>query len=172
MVGSNGYGHGYGYGYGHGYGYGYSDGYGFGHGYGDGYGDGDYGDYGDPLPPCGGHRSYHIAPWGLLRVGCEIHSLDYWIEHAEEIDEEYGDGIADETRALALQLKETHENPLPPELLTAATMLEERASHLSDVVSALLATHHQELDARLRGPLREALTDYWRERAEFRKVTS
>ena len=97
-----GYGYGPGYGSGYGAGYGYGPGYGAGYGYGPGYG---YGSgYGDSLVPCGVHPASYLTPWQLLRIGCETHTLDHWIENADEIDLKHGDGIADETRALAQEL--------------------------------------------------------------------
>ena len=110
-----GYGDGYGdgdsYGYGYGYGYGEGDGYGYGHGHGDGYGyvngSGDgYGfGYGQPLPECGHYPAAYIPAWEYLRIGCETRTLDDWIANAEEIDAEHGDGIAAQTRALALECR-------------------------------------------------------------------
>ena len=80
--------------------------YGYGYGYGSGYGSG-YG-YGDLLPPIedrpGDYKSSFSSRWGVLRIGCEVRSLSDWIANAEEIDAAHGDGIADQTRALAQRL--------------------------------------------------------------------
>ena len=102
----SGYGYGAGSGAGSGHGYGYGDGYGY--GYGDGYGDGDGYGYGDALSPIddkpGGYKSWYSIKWGVLRIGCEVRSLGDWIANAEEIDRKHGDGIADQTQALAERL--------------------------------------------------------------------
>ena len=109
----DGYGYGYGYGDGDGSGYSYGSGYGsgYGYGYGDGYGSGyssgygyGYG-YGADVGQCGAYPARLQVTWGVLSIGCEIHTLDEWIEQADEIDSRHGDGIADETRAFALRLK-------------------------------------------------------------------
>ena len=113
----SGYGYGDGYGYGSGSGYGDGYGYGFGSGDGDGYGDGyGYGDgdgygfgYGYPVGTCGAYAATIARPWDVLRVGCEAHTLDEWIANAEAIDARHGDGIADQTRALAMSLAERTE---------------------------------------------------------------
>ena len=107
----SGYGYGFGYGYGDGYGdgdgsgygFGYGEGYGYGYGYGEGYGYG-FG-YGQPLPECGHYPAAYIPAWEYLRIGCEFRALDDWIANAEEIDAEHGDGIAEQTRALALECR-------------------------------------------------------------------
>ena len=107
----SGYGYGFGYGYGDGYGdgdgsgygFGYGEGYGYGYGYGEGYGYG-FG-YGQPLPECGHYPAAYIPAWEYLRIGCETRTLDDWIANAEEIDAEHGDGIAAQTRALALECR-------------------------------------------------------------------
>ena len=91
---------------GYGYGDGDGDGYGSGYGYGDGYGDGSGYGYGDGrLADCGGHPVSVARAWGILRIGCECWTLDEWIENAYEIDARHGDGIAQETRALAMSLR-------------------------------------------------------------------
>jgi hypothetical protein len=95
-------GSGSGYGYGEGYGEGYGSGYGSGYGYGYGYGDGDVGKILNDL--CG-YTVRYSEKWQVLTIGCECHTLDEWIVRAGEIDEAHGDGIADETLALASRLK-------------------------------------------------------------------
>ena len=63
-----------------GYGCGYGSGYGCGSGYGSGFGDG-YG-YGS------GYIDEHsvLVVWpGYLRIGCQVHSLEHWREHWQEI---------------------------------------------------------------------------------------
>ena len=94
-------GEGYGYGSGDGDGSGYGSGFGYGYGFGFGYG---YGD-GQPLPECGTYPAAYIPSWQYLRIGCECWALDDWIANAEEIDAEHGDGIAEQTRALALECR-------------------------------------------------------------------
>jgi hypothetical protein len=84
-------------------GFGFGYGYGFGSGDGDGYG---YG-YGDPVGRCGEHAATMARPWQVLRIGCEVHTIAEWIRDADEIDKKHGDGIADQTRALAIELKGT-----------------------------------------------------------------
>lgn len=43
---------------------------------------------------------------GWLRVGCELRTYEDWVENADAIDEKHGDGLADQTRALAQRLME------------------------------------------------------------------
>ena len=52
----------------------------------------------------GGYKSWYSIKWGVLRIGCEVRSLGDWIANAEEIDRKHGDGIADQTQALAERL--------------------------------------------------------------------
>ena len=68
---------------GYGYGYGDGDGYGYGYGYGSGYGSGD-GD-GEKIGEINGKVATVARPWGIVRVGCQFHSIDHWREHWREI---------------------------------------------------------------------------------------
>ena len=82
--------------------YGDGDGSGYGDGYGDGYG---YGSGDEPVGECGDYAATINRTFAVLRIGCEVNTLDEWIANAEEIDERHGDGIWKETRALAVRLK-------------------------------------------------------------------
>jgi hypothetical protein len=84
----NGFGNNYGYGYsnssGSGYGndYGYGSGYGSGSGYGDDYGYGSGYGYGYAsgvvLGSVVGHAVELLTPWNVIKIGCQIMSLDDW----------------------------------------------------------------------------------------------
>ena len=82
----SGYGLGCGDGYGDGYGSGFGDGDGCGDGYGDSYADGSGAGYGYGI--CVGSVPWYapIVHWpGYLRIGCQVHSLEHWREHWQEI---------------------------------------------------------------------------------------
>jgi len=90
-----GFGYGSGSGSGSGFGFGYGDGFGFGSGSRSGYGDG-FGS-GETLGiTVADYECAVIPPWAILKIGCEVHSLDHWREHwqsiadrnAVEVDEE------------------------------------------------------------------------------------
>jgi len=66
------------YGDGDGYGYGYGDGYGYGYGYGDGYGYG-YGD-GEKVATIASLDVIHRAPFAVVSVGCQHHTIAEWRE--------------------------------------------------------------------------------------------
>jgi hypothetical protein len=113
----SGYGDGYGYGSGYGSGYGDGDGYGYGYGsgsgYGDGSGDGDgygygsgYGDgSGEPVGACGPYPATLTRAWRLLRIGCEVHTLEEWIANADAIAARHPEAdICEQTRSLAVRL--------------------------------------------------------------------
>jgi hypothetical protein len=76
-------------------GYGCGDGSGCGDGYGDGYGCGDGCGYGsgsgdgDPIGEVGGYSVTRApGPWPVVRVGCEVHTLERWRERWREIADE------------------------------------------------------------------------------------
>jgi hypothetical protein len=85
-----GYGSGYGDGYSNGDGYGYSSGDGNGNGNGNGFGNGDgygYGDgsgdgygygYGVVLGSVADYAVELLTPWNVIKIGCQIMSLDDW----------------------------------------------------------------------------------------------
>ena len=94
-----GYEDGYGYGYEDGYGYGYEDGYGDGFGYGDGYGFG-YGD-GIPLGAVAGYTATVLAPWPVVRVGCQARTLGEWERKWADVARTHGVRVtAEEATAL------------------------------------------------------------------------
>jgi hypothetical protein len=75
-----GYGDGDIYGYGDGYGNGYGHGSGFGDGYGSGYGYGSGCGYGSGVV-LGSVADYAVellTPWNVIKIGCQIMSLDDW----------------------------------------------------------------------------------------------
>ena len=78
-------GHGEGYGYGSDDGYGDDDGYGYGYGYGDGDGYGDGHEEVETLGQIGYHPILHLQPWPYLVIGCECHSIAWWLEHESEM---------------------------------------------------------------------------------------
>jgi hypothetical protein len=93
---------GYGDGYGYGYGYGSGDGYGYGYGSGYGYGYGSGSGYGEPIGRAGDHVVAVLAPWPYVRVGCEIHSLEYWKDHWREIAAKHGLNVTEGEVAIEL----------------------------------------------------------------------
>jgi len=79
-------------------GYGYGSGCGFGYGFGDGCGCGD--GFGSPMGTVAGVNIYMLAPWQLVRAGCEVHSVEHWREHWREIAAQNGvDVPAEEAEA-------------------------------------------------------------------------
>ena len=106
-----GYGYGYGSGTGYGDGYGYGSGYGSGDGYGYGHGDG----YGSGF----GHGDGYVVceldewdvrlmmPWRVVRVGCQVHTIEHWRAHWREIDEcegvAVGEALAEQVMAAVMR---------------------------------------------------------------------
>jgi len=75
-------------GYGHGSGYDFGSGYSHGYGFGDGYGSGD--GSGSIFFELTGERvgNFSVAYceiWGLIKVGCEIHTTEYWRKNWRDI---------------------------------------------------------------------------------------
>ena len=71
---------------------GYGDGYGDGSGYGDGNG---YGD-GDPAGHIGEYPVCVVRQWRLVRVGCQVHTLDEWRTQWRTIAQTHGIRISSE----------------------------------------------------------------------------
>jgi len=97
----SGYGHGYGDGYGHGYGSGDGDGYGHGYGYGhgdwdgDGYGHGNESGDGVKIGKIVNFDIIYLFPFPYLKIGCEIHSVDYWRQNWKSLAKNEGLKISD-----------------------------------------------------------------------------
>ncbi len=68
---------------GYGYGYGYGSGYGSGDGDGSGYGSG-YG-YGQKLARVGEHEVEVIREFGVVKVGCQVHTISEWRRRWKQI---------------------------------------------------------------------------------------
>lgn len=85
-----GYGEGYGSGAGagagngEGYGYAYADGDGYGYSSGSGYGAGD----GTEIGMVAEHTVASLAPWHYLRIGCQIHSVEWWRQNWRRVAHE------------------------------------------------------------------------------------
>jgi len=84
-----GYGDGDGGGYGGGYGDG--DGDGDGSGYGSGYGDGD----GDPIGEIAGFAAAVNAQWGVVKIGCQVHTVAGWRAEWRQAADDEGVDVAD-----------------------------------------------------------------------------
>jgi hypothetical protein len=82
-------GSGYGYGYSSGDGYGDADGYGYGYvngsGYGDGYSNGDGYSSGVVLGSVSGYAVELLSPWNVVKIGCQIMSIDGWKSKWREV---------------------------------------------------------------------------------------
>ena len=72
------------------YGYGYGYGYGNGYGYGDGYGSVVIGSVGD-------HEAISTHPFGIVVVGCQMHTIAWWRKHLRAVARAEGIYIDDET---------------------------------------------------------------------------
>ena len=76
-------------GFGYGYGFGYGDGYGVSDGYGSISGDG-YGSVGGSV--IGSVNDYEVItcdPFQYLKIGCEIHTVDWWLSNWEATAEHH-----------------------------------------------------------------------------------
>ena len=70
-----------GYGSGYGNGDGFGDGSGDGSGYGSGYGDG----YGEQIAIAGGYAVEVVRKFGVVKVGCQVHTIAEWLGSWEKI---------------------------------------------------------------------------------------
>ena len=70
------------------------DGSGYGYGYGYGYGSG-YGDD-DPMAQIDGYNASINRTFGVLQIGCEVHTLAHWRENWRSIADKNGVKITEE----------------------------------------------------------------------------
>ncbi len=80
-------------------GYGYGSGYGSGDGYGDGYGDGS--GYGEKIAEVGGFDVEVFHPFGVVKVGCQVHTIREWAIEWKSIASNH-DVFIDQARALEI----------------------------------------------------------------------